>query len=148
MEPAPVARILKYNLPEWPYMLFGSFGAAINGGVNPVYSLLFSQILAVSFDLNSQHEHKHLMVNGLFFYPQTFSVTDPVTQRKEIDSICLFFVMVGVVSFFTQMLQVESSLLLLLSLHEKHLPPFGRGAALLEFISSDPLLGTDNKDIT
>uniref|UniRef100_A0A8C4HBV7 Bile salt export pump n=1 Tax=Dicentrarchus labrax TaxID=13489 RepID=A0A8C4HBV7_DICLA len=81
LEPAPVTRILKYNIPEWPYMLFGSFGAAINGGVNPVYSLLFSQILA------------------------TFSVTDPVAQRKEIDGICLFFVMVGVVSFFTQMLQ-------------------------------------------
>ena len=48
MEPAPVARILKYNLPEWPYMVFGSLGAAINGGVNPVYSLLFSQILAVN----------------------------------------------------------------------------------------------------
>nr|XP_057907406.1 bile salt export pump-like [Doryrhamphus excisus] len=81
VEPAPVARILKYNSPEWPYMLFGSLGAAVNGGVNPVYSLLFSQILA------------------------TFSVTDPVAQRKEIDSICLFFVMVGVISFFTQMLQ-------------------------------------------
>lgn len=50
VEPAPVARILKYNLPEWPYMLFGSVGAAINGGVNPVYSLLFSQILAVKFN--------------------------------------------------------------------------------------------------
>lgn len=49
VEPAPVARILKYNAPEWPYMLFGSFGAAVNGGVNPVYSLLFSQILAVRF---------------------------------------------------------------------------------------------------
>ncbi|XP_029030800.1 bile salt export pump-like isoform X3 [Betta splendens] len=79
--PAPVARILKYNLPEWPYMLFGSLGAALNGGVNPFYSLLFSQILA------------------------TFSLTDPVAQRKEIDSICVFFVVVGVVSFFTQTLQ-------------------------------------------
>ncbi|KAM7365462.1 hypothetical protein PAMP_016383 [Pampus punctatissimus] len=46
IEPAPVARILKYNIPEWPYMVFGSLGAAVNGGVNPVYSLLFSQILA------------------------------------------------------------------------------------------------------
>uniref|UniRef100_A0A8D3BUQ4 Bile salt export pump n=1 Tax=Scophthalmus maximus TaxID=52904 RepID=A0A8D3BUQ4_SCOMX len=81
VEPAPVARILKYNIPEWPYMLFGTVGAAINGGVNPVYSLLFSQILA------------------------TFSLTDPEVQKKEINGICLFFVMVGVVSFFTQMLQ-------------------------------------------
>uniref|UniRef100_A0A674F6I1 Bile salt export pump n=1 Tax=Salmo trutta TaxID=8032 RepID=A0A674F6I1_SALTR len=47
VEPAPVTRILKYNAPEWPYMLFGTIGAAVNGGVNPVYSLLFSQILAV-----------------------------------------------------------------------------------------------------
>lgn len=52
VEPAPVARILKYNIPEWPYMLFGTVGAAINGGVNPVYSLLFSQILAVKLNLN------------------------------------------------------------------------------------------------
>uniref|UniRef100_A0A3B5Q1U9 Bile salt export pump n=1 Tax=Xiphophorus maculatus TaxID=8083 RepID=A0A3B5Q1U9_XIPMA len=81
VEPAPVARILKYNAPEWPYMVFGSLGAAVNGGVNPVYSLLFSQILA------------------------TFSVTDPDAQRREINGICVFFVMVGVVSFFTQMLQ-------------------------------------------
>uniref|UniRef100_A0A8C1JHM7 Bile salt export pump n=1 Tax=Cyprinus carpio TaxID=7962 RepID=A0A8C1JHM7_CYPCA len=81
VEPAPVARILKYNAPEWPYMLFGSFGAAVNGGVNPVYSLLFSQILA------------------------TFSMPDPVEQRREINGICLFFVVVGLVSFFTQMLQ-------------------------------------------
>lgn len=47
MEPAPVARILKYNAPEWPYMLFGSFGAAVNGSLSPLYALLFSQILGV-----------------------------------------------------------------------------------------------------
>nr|XP_057907080.1 bile salt export pump-like [Doryrhamphus excisus] len=81
VEPAPVARILKYNLPEWPYMLFGSLGAAVNGGLTPVSSLLFSQILA------------------------TFSITDPVAQAKEIDRICLFFVMIGIISFFTQTLQ-------------------------------------------
>uniref|UniRef100_A0A3Q4I5R2 Bile salt export pump n=1 Tax=Neolamprologus brichardi TaxID=32507 RepID=A0A3Q4I5R2_NEOBR len=81
VEPASAARILKYNTPEWPYMLFGTIAAAINGGINPAYSLLFSQILA------------------------TFSVQDPVAQRKEINSICLFFVVVGIVSFFTQVLQ-------------------------------------------
>uniref|UniRef100_A0A6Q2Y9K0 Bile salt export pump n=1 Tax=Esox lucius TaxID=8010 RepID=A0A6Q2Y9K0_ESOLU len=83
IEPAPVTRILKFNAPEWPYMLFGTVGAAINGGVNPMYSLLFSQILAVC----------------------TFSIPDPEVQRKEIDGICVFFVLVGVISFMTQMLQ-------------------------------------------
>uniref|UniRef100_A0A8C1LUQ8 ATP-binding cassette, sub-family B (MDR/TAP), member 11b n=1 Tax=Cyprinus carpio TaxID=7962 RepID=A0A8C1LUQ8_CYPCA len=80
VEPAPVTRILKYNAPEWPYMLFGSFGAAVNGGVNPVYSLLFSQILAVRF-------------------PPTFSMPDPVEQRREINGICLFFVIVFIYSY-------------------------------------------------
>ncbi|KAJ8003456.1 hypothetical protein DPEC_G00148510 [Dallia pectoralis] len=81
VEPAPVARILKFNAPEWPYMLFGTVGAAINGGVNPIYSLLFSQILA------------------------TFSILDPEVQRREINGICMFFVLVGVISFMTQVLQ-------------------------------------------
>ncbi|KAL4636196.1 bile salt export pump-like isoform X1 [Arapaima gigas] len=78
---APVARILKYNASEWPYMLFGSIGAAVNGGVNPMYSLLFSQILA------------------------TFSMPDAEVQRQEINRICLFFVIIGMVSFFTHILQ-------------------------------------------
>uniref|UniRef100_A0A7N8WK35 ATP-binding cassette, sub-family B (MDR/TAP), member 11a n=1 Tax=Mastacembelus armatus TaxID=205130 RepID=A0A7N8WK35_9TELE len=43
----PMARILKYNQPEWPYMLLGSLGAAINGFSNPMYSVLFSEILGV-----------------------------------------------------------------------------------------------------
>lgn len=47
VEPAPVARILKYNQPEWSYMLLGSLGAAVNGSVNPIYAILFSQILGV-----------------------------------------------------------------------------------------------------
>ncbi|XP_030436663.1 bile salt export pump [Gopherus evgoodei] len=81
VEPAPVTRILKYNSPEWPYMLFGSVGAAMNGAVNPLYALLFSQILA------------------------TFSMPDKEEQRALINGICLLFVLVGAVSFFTQFLQ-------------------------------------------
>uniref|UniRef100_A0A8C7R6Y6 Bile salt export pump n=1 Tax=Oncorhynchus mykiss TaxID=8022 RepID=A0A8C7R6Y6_ONCMY len=80
-KPAPVTRILKYNAPEWPYMLFGTIGAAVKGGVNPVYSLLFSQILG------------------------TFSIPDPEAQRREINGICMFFVLVGVTSFITHLLQ-------------------------------------------
>ncbi|KAG2459660.1 ABCBB protein, partial [Polypterus senegalus] len=43
--PASVIRILKYNSPEWLYMLFGTLAAAANGAINPVYAILFSQIL-------------------------------------------------------------------------------------------------------
>ncbi|KAI7808305.1 putative bile salt export pump [Triplophysa rosa] len=79
--PAAVTRILKYNRPEWPYMLMGSIGAAINGSVNPVYALLFSQILG------------------------TFSIQDLDEQRRQIDGICILFALVGVISFFSQFLQ-------------------------------------------
>lgn len=52
VEPAPVRRILKFNAPEWPYMLAGSVGAAVNGTVTPLYAFLFSQILGVSIQLD------------------------------------------------------------------------------------------------
>uniref|UniRef100_A0A8C2IBX1 ATP-binding cassette, sub-family B (MDR/TAP), member 11a n=1 Tax=Cyprinus carpio TaxID=7962 RepID=A0A8C2IBX1_CYPCA len=57
IEAAPVARILKYNRPEWPYMLLGSLGAAINGSVNPIYALLFSEILGVRHTHTHTHTH-------------------------------------------------------------------------------------------
>uniref|UniRef100_A0A8C6HNX4 Bile salt export pump n=1 Tax=Mus spicilegus TaxID=10103 RepID=A0A8C6HNX4_MUSSI len=81
VEPAPVRRILKYNISEWPYILVGALCAAINGAVTPIYSLLFSQIL------------------------KTFSLVDKEQQRSEIYSMCLFFVILGCVSLFTQFLQ-------------------------------------------
>uniref|UniRef100_A0A8C2UCI6 Bile salt export pump n=1 Tax=Coturnix japonica TaxID=93934 RepID=A0A8C2UCI6_COTJA len=45
VKPVPFARILKYNASEWPYMVIGSVGAAVNGALSPLYALLFSQIL-------------------------------------------------------------------------------------------------------
>ncbi|KAM9346838.1 bile salt export pump [Symphorus nematophorus] len=81
VEPAPVARILKYNQPEWPYMLLGSLGAAVNGSVNPIYAVLFSQILG------------------------TFAIRDLNEQREQIDGICVLFCIVAVTSFFSQFLQ-------------------------------------------
>ncbi|KAF6726718.1 Bile salt export pump [Oryzias melastigma] len=80
-ESASVARILKYNQPEWPYMLLGSLGAAINGSVNPIYAVLFSQILG------------------------TFAIPDLDEQRRQINGICLLFCIVAVISFFSQFIQ-------------------------------------------
>ncbi|XP_062287117.1 bile salt export pump [Scomber scombrus] len=81
LEPAPVARILKYNKPEWPYMLLGSLGAAVNGSVNPIYAILFSQILG------------------------TFAIRDVTEQREQINGTCVLFCIVAVISFFSQFLQ-------------------------------------------
>ncbi|XP_078119015.1 bile salt export pump [Sander vitreus] len=81
VEPAPVARILKYNQPEWPYMLIGSLGAAVNGSVNPIYAVLFSQILG------------------------TFAIGNLNEQRKQINGICILFCIVAVTSFFSHFLQ-------------------------------------------
>uniref|UniRef100_A0A2K5LGA0 Bile salt export pump n=2 Tax=Cercocebus atys TaxID=9531 RepID=A0A2K5LGA0_CERAT len=81
VEPAPVRRILKFNAPEWPYMLAGSVGAAVNGTVTPLYAFLFSQILG------------------------TFALPDKDEQRSQINGVCLLFVAMGCVSLFTQFLQ-------------------------------------------
>uniref|UniRef100_A0A8C3CKX7 Bile salt export pump n=1 Tax=Cairina moschata TaxID=8855 RepID=A0A8C3CKX7_CAIMO len=81
IKPVPFTRILKYNASEWPYMVLGSLGAAVNGAVSPLYALLFSQILG------------------------TFSVLDEEEQKTQINGVCLLFVLIGLLSFFTQFLQ-------------------------------------------
>ena len=48
VEPAPVMRIIKMNLAEWPYLLFGSVAAALNGLYPFAFALVLSEILAVS----------------------------------------------------------------------------------------------------
>uniref|UniRef100_A0A672J3J9 ATP-binding cassette, sub-family B (MDR/TAP), member 11a n=1 Tax=Salarias fasciatus TaxID=181472 RepID=A0A672J3J9_SALFA len=80
-KPAAVARILKYNKPEWPYLVLGSLGAGFNGLVSPIYAILFSQILG------------------------TFGIADLNEQRRQINSICILFCIVAAVSFFSQFLQ-------------------------------------------
>lgn len=80
-EHAPVTRILKYNAPEWPYMVFGAMGAAINGGIQPVFAILFSEILG------------------------TFTLPTEEEQRNMINLTCLLFVLIGIVSFVTYFLQ-------------------------------------------
>ncbi|NXA15021.1 ABCBB protein, partial [Sapayoa aenigma] len=80
-KPVRFTRILKYNASEWPYLVLGSLAAAVNGAVSPLYALLFSQILG------------------------TFSILDEVKQKDQINGVCVLFVLVGVLSFFTQFLQ-------------------------------------------
>ncbi|KAG7503537.1 hypothetical protein JOB18_040365 [Solea senegalensis] len=80
-KPASVARIFKYNRPEWLYLLVGSLGAAINGGITPIYSMLFIEITG------------------------TFGIPDLNEQRHQINNICICLCIVGVVMLITQLMQ-------------------------------------------
>ncbi|XP_062259249.1 bile salt export pump-like [Platichthys flesus] len=81
VEPAPVARVLKYNQPEWPYLLLGSLGALVNGSVLPIYAILLSEIIG------------------------TFSIPDPNKQSQIITGICVLFFIIAVASFLSHFTQ-------------------------------------------
>ena len=40
-------RVMKMNLPEWPYILLGLLGSIIMGGAMPAYAILFGEVLGV-----------------------------------------------------------------------------------------------------
>jgi len=48
VEPAPVMRIIKYNTPEWPYLLGGSVAGLINGLFPFAFAMVLAEILTVS----------------------------------------------------------------------------------------------------
>uniref|UniRef100_H2YAQ3 Uncharacterized protein n=1 Tax=Ciona savignyi TaxID=51511 RepID=H2YAQ3_CIOSA len=81
IEPAPLKRIMKLNSTEWPYILWGTIGSAINGAIQPVFAILFSGLLGV-FSLPSLEE-----------------------QQKGVNTYALLFVGIAVISFITYFLQ-------------------------------------------
>uniref|UniRef100_A0A8C7RJF4 ATP-binding cassette, sub-family B (MDR/TAP), member 4 n=1 Tax=Oncorhynchus mykiss TaxID=8022 RepID=A0A8C7RJF4_ONCMY len=44
--PVSFLKVLKLNLPEWPYMVVGVICATINGGMQPFFAVIFSKIIA------------------------------------------------------------------------------------------------------
>ncbi|XP_062900203.1 ATP-binding cassette, sub-family B (MDR/TAP), member 4 [Mobula hypostoma] len=74
-------RILKMNKKEWPLLLIGTFCATINGVIQPVFAIIFSQIIAV------------------------FANTDKDVVRRETTLYSLLFLAIGGISFVTFFLQ-------------------------------------------
>ncbi|XP_075683429.1 ATP-binding cassette sub-family B member 5-like isoform X1 [Rhinoderma darwinii] len=74
-------RILSLNKSEWPYIMFGTIAAIINGGVHPAFSILFAKIIAI------------------------FGTNDPETIQREINIYSIIVTIIGVVSFFTYFTQ-------------------------------------------
>jgi ATP-binding cassette subfamily B (MDR/TAP) protein 1 len=53
--PAPPVsrwRVMKLQLPEWPYILLGLFGAAVSGVVQPVFAIIYSEMIGIFFNPN------------------------------------------------------------------------------------------------
>ncbi|XP_070567625.1 ATP-dependent translocase ABCB1-like isoform X2 [Ptychodera flava] len=66
-------RIMKMNSSEWPYILFGSLAAVINGAIQPAFAIIFSKIISV------------------FALPE-----DEI--MSEVEFFCILFCVLGVVS--------------------------------------------------
>ena len=43
----PLSRIMKMNSTEWPFMLAGAVGSAIQGTIVPLYAIMFGEVLGV-----------------------------------------------------------------------------------------------------
>uniref|UniRef100_A0A8C5FWE2 ATP-binding cassette, sub-family B (MDR/TAP), member 4 n=1 Tax=Gadus morhua TaxID=8049 RepID=A0A8C5FWE2_GADMO len=76
--PVSFLKVLRLNLPEWPYIVVGLICATINGAIQPLFAILFSKIVAVR------------------------SLSHP-WEKSALFSI--LFAVIGVVSFFTLFLQ-------------------------------------------
>ena len=103
-------RVMRMNLPEWPYILLGLLGSIVMGGAMPVYAILFGEVL-----------HPHIYISTyLHIYPLIYQRTYPhITlqvlgvlklppdQARE-DSVyyCSLFVAAGVTAAVAVFLQV------------------------------------------
>ncbi|XP_064862535.1 ATP-dependent translocase ABCB1-like [Oncorhynchus nerka] len=79
--PVSFLKVLKLNLPEWPYMVVGVICATINGGMQPFFAVIFSKIIAV------------------------FAEQDQELVRQRSSLYSIMFALIGVVSFITMFLQ-------------------------------------------
>ena len=100
-------RVMRMNLPEWPYILLGLLGSIVMGGAMPVYAILFGEVI-----------HPHIYTSTyLHIYPLIYPRTNtiqvlgvlklPPDQARE-DSVyyCSLFVAAGVTAAVAVFLQV------------------------------------------
>ncbi|XP_045621631.1 ATP-dependent translocase ABCB1 [Procambarus clarkii] len=81
LDPVPSIKILKMNASEWPYIVGGVFGSAMQGVIIPVYAVLFGEVLG------------------------TLSLADPAEARKQADFYALLFLMIGIVAAISMFMQ-------------------------------------------
>jgi ABC-type multidrug transport system fused ATPase/permease subunit len=68
---APIWRIIKQMRPHWPLMMLGTVGAALAGGVFPLYALFFAKVITL---LNENDDKKYGPLEGPNFYSFLFVI--------------------------------------------------------------------------
>uniref|UniRef100_A0A8C2TL80 ATP binding cassette subfamily B member 5 n=1 Tax=Coturnix japonica TaxID=93934 RepID=A0A8C2TL80_COTJA len=77
----PYSRILALNKPEWLYVLLGVIAAAVSGGVHPAFAVIFGKIIGA------------------------FQETDPERRNKNTLVLSLMFLLLGVITLATYIIQ-------------------------------------------
>uniref|UniRef100_A0A4X2M982 P-type phospholipid transporter n=1 Tax=Vombatus ursinus TaxID=29139 RepID=A0A4X2M982_VOMUR len=79
--PVSFLKVLKLNKTEWPYFVVGTLCAIVNGALQPAFSIIFSEMLAI------------------------FGPGDDEVKQQKCDMFSLLFLGLGILSFFTFFLQ-------------------------------------------
>ncbi|XP_034375052.1 phosphatidylcholine translocator ABCB4 isoform X1 [Arvicanthis niloticus] len=79
--PVSFLKVLKLNKTEWPYFVVGTVCAIANGALQPAFSIIFSEMIAI------------------------FGPGDDAVKQQKCNMFSLVFLGLGVLSFFTFFLQ-------------------------------------------
>uniref|UniRef100_A0A8B9YKH4 ATP binding cassette subfamily B member 4 n=1 Tax=Bos mutus grunniens TaxID=30521 RepID=A0A8B9YKH4_BOSMU len=79
--PVSFLKMLKLNKTEWPYLVVGTLCAVANGALQPAFSVIFSEMIAI------------------------FGPGDDEVKQQKCNMFSLLFLGLGIISFFTFFLQ-------------------------------------------
>lgn len=104
-------KVMRFNISEWPYILVGTICAMINGVMQPVFSIIFTEIIIVRCPLPFTFlrccQRLSAKSDALHFCEfQVFREEDKEIIREKSSFFCILFAVMGLVSFVTMFLQV------------------------------------------
>lgn len=113
--PVSFFQVMRYNISEWPYILVGTICALFNGALQPVFSIIFTEIIVVGrllfwLDLTFLSSvfvsyQWHVSFTWIYGF-QLFKETDKEVIHEKSSFFCILFAVFGLVVFFAMFLQV------------------------------------------
>uniref|UniRef100_A0A8D3C149 ATP-binding cassette, sub-family B (MDR/TAP), member 4 n=1 Tax=Scophthalmus maximus TaxID=52904 RepID=A0A8D3C149_SCOMX len=87
--PVSFLKVLRLNLPEWPYIVVGTICAVINGAMQPAFAIIFSKIITVVEILTLKLRlgaFKAMMRQDLGWYDNSKNSVGALTTRLATDA--------------------------------------------------------------